>query len=73
MSTHGHRSSSRWNLRRTLARYEEAWNSGADEPGERSLRGWPLAVTIAGLFVTVLWAIMIGWLGLRLLLWLFGE
>ena len=37
------------------------------------LGGWPLAATVAGLFVILVWIVMIGWLGLRLLLWLFGE
>ena len=73
MSNRESRSASRWSVRRTLARYEEAWNAGADEPGEGPLGGWPLAATVAGLFVILVWIVMIGWLGLRLLLWLFGE
>ena len=73
MSGPGRRSASRWSVRRTLARYEEEWNAGADELGEGSLGGWSLAVMAAGLFVILVWIVMIGWMGLRLLLWLFGE
>ena len=34
---------------------------------------WRLATLLLGAVMTVVWVTVTGWLGLRLLLWLFGE
>ena len=45
----------------------------APRKGAKQAKYWRLAALLLGAVMTVVWVTVTGWLGLRLLLWLFGE